>query len=136
MASEDCSLPRWPPGSVSLLQRTSHPWYLRCICEPDGVYGQGTTIWDSSEQQHVNNSENNSGFEKDVMSDELIIDVFFIRLHRHTWEKKIQVPLTGIEPENDVLISKWHRHTRKKILVLLSGVKPKTLQLLVRMLYH
>ena len=29
---------------------------------------------------------------------------------------------------------KWHRHTRKKIRVLLSGVEPKTFRLLVRML--
>ena len=39
--------------------------------------------------------------------------------------------------ENGVLFSKWHRHTRKKeIRVLLSGVEPKTFQLLVWMLYH
>ena len=38
--------------------------------------------------------------------------------------------------ENDALFSKWHRHTRKKIRVLLSGVEPKTFRLLVRMLYH
>ena len=31
---------------------------------------------------------------------------------------------------------KWHRHTRKRMRVLLSGVEPKTFRLLVRMLYH
>ena len=39
--------------------------------------------------------------------------------------------------ENDVLFSERHSQTRKKeILVLLSGVVPKTFPLLVRMLYH
>ena len=38
--------------------------------------------------------------------------------------------------ENDVLVSKWHRYTRKKIRVLLSGVEPKSFRFLVRMLYH
>ena len=32
--------------------------------------------------------------------------------------------------ENDVLFSTWHRHTQKKIWVLLSGVEPKTFRLL------
>ena len=49
----------------------------------------------------------------------------------------IERPSKANSNENDVLFSKWHRHTRiKKIWVLLSGVEPKTFRLLVWMLYH
>ena len=43
---------------------------------------------------------------------------------------------TSNSNENDELSSKWHRHTRKKIWVFLSGVEPRTFLLLVRMPYH
>ena len=39
-------------------------------------------------------------------------------------------PVARID-ENDVIISKWHRHTRKKIRVLLSGVEPKTFRFMI-----
>ena len=55
-------------------------------------------------------------------------------LHRRQCETMKTVNTRNIE--NDVLSSKWHRHTWKKIGVLLSGVEPKTFRLLVRMLYH
>ena len=53
-----------------------------------------------------------------------LINIVLLEIRKNIYQTFIVPHFYYCSDENDVLFSKWHRHTQKKILVLLSGVEP------------